>query len=134
MGMKECFEEDVLPDGTPVPVGTKMIFVPYAMGRDPERYPEPEVVRPERWIPWKDKAPNAYEFPVFQAGPRLCLGMDMATFEAKLAAIVLLRDWSFELAPADAEKVHYSFKLTMSICDPKDPDSEHLWLIPRRRR
>ena len=42
-------------------------------------------------------APSPAEFPVFQAGPRVCLGMDMAIFEAKLAACALLQRYNFEL-------------------------------------
>jgi cytochrome P450 len=32
------------------------------------------VLRPERW---NDHTPSAFEFPVFQAGPRICLGVNM---------------------------------------------------------
>mmetsp|Transcript_101795 Transcript_101795/g.256557 ORF Transcript_101795/g.256557 Transcript_101795/m.256557 type:complete len:105 (-) Transcript_101795:24-338(-) len=103
------------------------------MGRDAQRYPEPEAVRPERWIPWKDTAPTAYEFPVFQAGPRLCLGIDMAVFEVKILATLILRDWTFELAPGEAEKITYGSKITMSICNSRERGSEKLWVIPRWR-
>lgn len=71
-------------DGTPLPKGTHVVFAPYSMGRNPKVYPDPEKVDPMRWIPFK--MPNAYEFPVFQAGPRFCLGKDMAQFEAKVSA------------------------------------------------
>jgi len=129
--VKQCFFEDVLPDGTPVPRNTILAFVPYSMGRDPAVYPDPEVVRPERWIPFT--APPPHEFPVFQAGPRICLGMEMAIFEAKVVAVVLLRDWSFTLKAGEAEKIHYSAMLTMSICNSKEQDSHSLLLVPQRR-
>ncbi|CAE7326622.1 CYP704C1 [Symbiodinium sp. KB8] len=87
--------DDVLPGGWRVPKGTTLVFCPYNMGRDPDRYPEPQAFKPERWIPFS--APPHHEFPVFQAGPRICLGMDMAIFEAKIAAVELLRHLSFEL-------------------------------------
>ncbi len=45
-------------------------FSPYAMGRNPRRYPNPEVVRPERWIPFVE--PSPFEFPVFQVISLLC--------------------------------------------------------------
>ena len=34
---------------------------------------------------------------MFQAGPRQCLGMNMALFEAKVAVAMLLQEFSFEL-------------------------------------
>ena len=44
----------------------------YVIGRDPQLYKDPLVFRPERWIPFEQPPPH--EFPVFQAGPRICLG------------------------------------------------------------
>lgn len=73
----------VYPDGTPVYKGTHLIFSPYSMGRNPKVYPDPLKVVPTRWIPFK--TPDPYAFPVFQAGPRFCLGKDMAQFEAKVS-------------------------------------------------
>merc|ERR1712129_426471 len=128
---KTAFGDDVLPDGSKVPKGAMLWFLPYSMGRDPERYPEPEVVRPERWIPFT--APDPYEFPVFQAGPRTCLGMDMSIFEAKVAAVMLLQRYTFKLLPGEEDKIHYSSLITMSICNSKTQNSHHLWLLPSRR-
>eukprot|EP00913_Durusdinium_trenchii_P010447 g9794.t1 len=56
---KMAYEDDVLPGGWAVPKYAKVLFSPYNMGRDPERYPEPLDFRPERWIPftprWKQR-------------------------------------------------------------------------------
>jgi cytochrome P450 len=41
------------------------------MGRDPELWPEPLAFRPERFA---EKEPSQFLYPVFNAGPRLCLG------------------------------------------------------------
>mmetsp|Transcript_74783 Transcript_74783/g.134756 ORF Transcript_74783/g.134756 Transcript_74783/m.134756 type:complete len:551 (-) Transcript_74783:119-1771(-) len=129
MDGKTATEDDVLPDGTPVPKYTNLLFLPYAMGRDPAVYPEPESLRPERWIPFT--APAPHEFPVFQAGPRICLGMDMALFEAKLVAVELLRHYSFELAPGQAERTTYGRKLTMAV---STGEKDELWMLVRSRR
>mmetsp|Transcript_69660 Transcript_69660/g.197394 ORF Transcript_69660/g.197394 Transcript_69660/m.197394 type:complete len:298 (+) Transcript_69660:2-895(+) len=128
---KEAQCDDCLPDGSRIPRHAKVAFVPYTMGRNPEVYPEPEQVRLERWMPFKQ--PQHHEFPVFQAGPRLCLGMDMAIFEAKVLTTMLLQEFSFRIAPGEAEKIHYSQMITMSVCNSKDQDSHNLWLIPERR-
>lgn len=108
---KMAYEDDVLPGGWAVPKYAKVLFSPYNMGRDPERYPEPLDFRPERWIPFTPPAPH--EFPVFQAGPRICLGMDMALFEAKTLAVELLRHLCFEMVPG--QDITYGNKVTMDI-------------------
>lgn len=109
--LKMAFEDDVLPGGWKVPEFASVAFIPYNMGRDPERYPEPLHFRPERWIPFN--APPQHEFPVFQAGPRICLGMDMAIFEAKTATVELLRHCCFEMVPG--QEITYGDKITMDI-------------------
>jgi len=129
--LKMTASDDVFPDGTRVPKGTMIWFVPYAMARDPAMYPEPEVFRPERWIPFK--APSPYEFPVFQAGPRICLGVNMAVFEAKVLAVMLLQRYTFKLKAGEEDKIHYSGTITMSVCNSKDQDSHNLWITPSKR-
>mgnify|MGYP002803551068 CR=1 FL=1 len=109
--LKMAFEDDVLPGGWKVPKMAQVAFIPYIMGRDGERYPEPLLFKPERWIPFN--APPQHEFPVFQAGPRICLGMDMAIFEAKTAAVELLRHCRFEMVPG--QEITYGDKITMDI-------------------
>lgn len=128
---KVAMADDTFPDGTRIPKGTSCIWCPYCMGRDAARYPEPQAVKPERWIPFT--APAPHEFPVFQAGPRICLGIDMALFEAKLVAVMLLKEFSFDLKPGEAENISYATTLTMSICNSKKLDSHNLWVKPKRR-
>lgn len=132
---KEASADDVFPDGTAVPNSVACLFLVYAMGRDPQLYPDPLAVKPERWIPFKE--PSPYQFPVFQAGPRICLGMNMALFELKVLATMLIRNYSFELAPGEAEKISYlPTALTLSLVNDADQrtyDSHNLWLIPRAR-
>eukprot|EP00928_Gymnodinium_smaydae_P058217 TRINITY_DN41438_c0_g1_i1.p1 TRINITY_DN41438_c0_g1~~TRINITY_DN41438_c0_g1_i1.p1 ORF type:complete len:552 (-),score=98.61 TRINITY_DN41438_c0_g1_i1:37-1692(-) len=135
---KTCMEEDVLPDGTVIPEKTRLAFMVYSMGRDPNLYVDPEQVKPERWIPFKE--PSPFEFPVFQAGPRICLGMNMAIFEAKIAAAMLLREYSFSISEEERKKITYlPNALTMSIINTRGTESErkydshNLWLLPSAR-
>lgn len=136
---KDTVADDTLPNGIKIAAGAKMTFLVYGMGRDPVRYPDPESVKPERWIPFKE--PQPHEFPVFQAGPRICLGMNMAVFEAKVAALMVLREYFFEMAPGEAEKITYlPTALTMSIVNTKSGDKPHkfdssnLWMVPKLRK
>ena len=123
--------DDVFPCGTKVPGKTRMVFSPYFIGRDPRLWPDPLRFDPNRWIPFEE--PDEFAFPVFQAGPRKCLGQRMAIFEAKLLAAIVLRHFSFTLLDGEAEKITYSLMITMSLCNSKTADSHNLWLLPKRR-
>mmetsp|Transcript_1951 Transcript_1951/g.2785 ORF Transcript_1951/g.2785 Transcript_1951/m.2785 type:complete len:154 (+) Transcript_1951:2522-2983(+) len=108
---KMAAKDDVLPDGTVVPKGTRIGFEIYAMGRDPAVWKDPTKVIPERWF---ESSPNQYEFPVFQAGPRICLGKDLAMYEAKFATVEILKRYRFELAEEISEP-YYSPGITMTV-------------------
>jgi len=128
---KFSVNDDVLPDGTKFPASTRLVFFPYLMGRDPQRYSNPLECRPERWIPFKQ--PSQFEFPVFQGGPRICLGQNMALFEAKALAVQLLQRFSFQLLAGEKDKISYSTMITMSLVNSTDCDSHNLWLLPTPR-
>jgi len=129
--LKEAAVDTVLPGGQKVPQGTKVRVMVRDMGRDPSLYPEPERVKLERWIPFKK--PGQYEFPVFNGGPRLCLGQDMAIFEMKVVTCALLQEFSFTLLKGEEDRITYSLSATMAVCNSKKADSHNLWLIPHRR-
>ena len=64
--------------------------------------------------------------------------MNMAIFEAKLLACMLLQKFTFTLREGEAEKISYGIGVTMCICNNKDatdPDerTHELWLVPTPR-
>ncbi|KAL8092608.1 cytochrome P450 94A1-like [Apium graveolens] len=88
---KQATEDDVLPDGTVVYKGDRVVFHPYAMGRSEKIWGKDWAeFRPERWLQkdgvtgkWNFIARDQYTYPVFQAGPRVCLGKEMAFLQMK---------------------------------------------------
>ncbi|XP_060171547.1 cytochrome P450 94A1-like [Lycium barbarum] len=109
MDSKEAVKDDVLPDGTFVKKGTRVTYHPYAMGRSEEIWGGNWAeFKPERWLNkdevtgnWKFVSKDVYAYPVFQAGPRICLGKEMAFLQMKrVVAGVLQR---FKVVPV-AEK------------------------------
>lgn len=90
MDSKEAINDDVLPDGTVVKKGTMVTYHVYAMGRMESLWGEDWAeFRPERWLE-KDEygkrvfvPRDSYSYPVFQAGPRICLGKEMAFMQMK---------------------------------------------------
>jgi cytochrome P450 len=107
-------EAIALPDGTAVYPGEKVVWSPWVMSRSTRIWGEDaEEYRPERWLApayWdpeakgqplpKDHAARktAFEFPVFHAGPRSCLGKQLARIELVFALRELML--RFDFSPA----------------------------------
>eukprot|EP00924_Labyrinthula_sp_SR-Ha-C_P010389 snap_masked-scaffold_23-processed-gene-5.17-mRNA-1 protein AED:0.32 eAED:0.33 QI:0/-1/0/1/-1/1/1/0/541 len=116
-------------DGTYIPKNTKIYYYTYSLNRNPELYPDPEKFDPERWIPFKE--PSMYEFTAFQAGPRFCLGKDMAKLEIMVLSCILLQKFQFKLKPG--EEIFYAILLTMSIANDYKRTSHKLLLEVSQR-
>ena len=82
--------EDVeFPSGLKARRGDRVWLCNMAIGRDTKLWTSPDEFRPERWIrkdaegkPTPPRRVDEFVHPVFLGGPRLCLGKDMARFEA----------------------------------------------------
>lgn len=115
---KQCFGDDVLPDGSSVSKGDIVFYVPYAMGRMEYLWgKDAEVFRPERWLDqdgeFQQESP--FKFTAFQAGPRICLGKEFAYRQMKIFAAVLLRFFVFRLRDGDKASVNYRTMITLHI-------------------
>ncbi|KAJ8771539.1 hypothetical protein K2173_026716 [Erythroxylum novogranatense] len=107
---KHAVVDDVLPDGTLVGKGDRVTYFPFGMRRMENLWGKDRFeFKPDRWLeePWVTpgrsmKSVSPYKFPVFQAGPRVCLGKDMAFIQMKyVVAAILLR---FEINPVNEEE------------------------------
>ncbi|XP_014494957.1 cytochrome P450 94A1-like [Vigna radiata var. radiata] len=114
MDSKEAVEDDVLPDGTVVKKGTLVTYHVYAMGRLESIWGEDWAeFKPERWLEklesgkWKFVPKDSFTYPVFQAGPRICLGKDMAFMQMQSMVAGILR--RFAVVPTLAEGVEPNF-------------------------
>lgn len=96
---KACLNDDVLPDGTRIMKGWFISYHTYAMGRMESVWGKDcNEFKPERWLE-NDKdgasvcrSESPFRFPVFHAGPRMCLGKEMAYIQMKsIAASVMER-------------------------------------------
>lgn len=157
---KQALQNDVLPDGTPVPAGCVVTYSPYIAGRLTETWGDDALeFRPQRWLrpqpddegkdgktptddrqqqqpqgKRKSKYPlllhNAYKYPTFNAGPRVCLGQSLALLESKMLVGMLLQRLSFRLHPE--AKVHYRTTVTLQMVNglPVTLPAEHLRWSP----
>ncbi|GER45238.1 cytochrome P450 family protein [Striga asiatica] len=120
---KHVVADDVLPDGTFVPAGSAITYSIYSAGRMRSAWGEDCMeFRPERWLSPDGKrfvGHDSYRFVAFNAGPRVCLGRDLAYLQMKsVAAAVLLRH---RLAVAEGHRVEQKMSLTLFM-------KEGLWV------
>jgi fatty acid omega-hydroxylase len=111
---KEVGHDDVLPDGTLVEKGWRVTYHVYAMGRSEKIWgPDWAEFRPERWLRWVEDGKwsfvgmDPYSYPVFQAGPRVCLGREMAFLQMKRLVAGIMRE--FRVVPAMDEGIEPEF-------------------------
>nr|GMC98093.1 cytochrome P450 86A22 [Ipomoea batatas] len=112
---KHVITDDVLPDGTFVPAGSNITYSIYSVGRMKFIWGEDCLeFKPERWLSKDGKIfelDDQFRFVSFNAGPRICLGKNLAYLQMKsIAAAVLLRH---RLAVAPGHKVEQKMSLTL---------------------
>lgn len=102
---RECDKDDVMPDGTKVKKGWTVMYSNYAMGRTEKIWGEDcREFRPERWLEGGVFKPrNVFEYAVFHAGPRLCLGKDMAYIQMKAVVAGILDVFDVEVVEERGE-------------------------------
>ncbi|KAK1312857.1 Cytochrome P450 86A1 [Acorus calamus] len=116
--VKYVVSDDVLPDGTRVHAGSTVTYSIYSVGRMESIWGEDcEVFKPERWLstgldrfePPKD----VYRFVSFNAGPRTCLGKDLAYLQMKSIASAVLMRHRLSMVPGCGAKQKMSLTLFM---------------------
>ncbi|KAI4303376.1 hypothetical protein MLD38_039016 [Melastoma candidum] len=112
---KHVVADDVLPDGTFVPAGSSVTYSIYSAGRLKSTWGDDCLeFRPERWLSPDGKKfimHDSYRFVSFNAGPRICLGKDLAYLQMKsIAAAVLLKH---RLSIAQGHRVEQKMSLTL---------------------
>ncbi|WVZ51888.1 hypothetical protein U9M48_002988 [Paspalum notatum var. saurae] len=103
---KHAAAGDVLPDGTRVERGDRVTYFQYGMGRMESIWgADAAEFSLRRWLSLQAPAAEVspFKYPVFQAGPRTCLGREMAFVQMKFVASTVLR--RFELAPVEEGRV-----------------------------
>ncbi|XWS73934.1 hypothetical protein CRYUN_Cryun02cG0171900 [Craigia yunnanensis] len=71
--------------------------------------------KPDRWLKNGRYFPeNAYKYPVFQAGQRVCLGKEMALVEMKCVVLAIIRRFNIRVAdPTQAPRFTPGLTATM---------------------
>ncbi|KAK9130052.1 hypothetical protein Sjap_010539 [Stephania japonica] len=97
--IKTPIKQDILPSGHTVNPKSKILISLYAMGRIEETWGKDCLeFRPERWISKEGRInyEPPYKFLAFNAGPRICLGKEVAFTQMKLAVATLIYNYHFD--------------------------------------
>lgn len=68
----------------------------WSIHNDPTLYPEPQVFKPERFLPEEKKSRHPMSFLAFGTGPRNCLGIRFAMMEIKLTMGTIVQHFRFK--------------------------------------
>ncbi|XP_031273348.1 cytochrome P450-like [Pistacia vera] len=115
---KACSNDDILPDGTFIGKEWFISYHTYAMGRIESIWGENcNEYLPERWLENGIYRPeNMFKFPVFHAGPRMCLGKDMAYIQMKSIAASVIERFVIDVQNRDKFPEHV-LSLTLRMKD-----------------
>ncbi|XP_043687234.1 cytochrome P450 86B1-like [Telopea speciosissima] len=97
---KEVREDDVFPDGTLVRKGARVLYCIFSMARMESIWGKDcTEFKPERWINGDGELviENQFKYPVFNGGPRLCIGKKFAYMQMKMVAASVLLRYSVEV-------------------------------------
>ncbi|KAK7453121.1 hypothetical protein CaCOL14_005034 [Colletotrichum acutatum] len=105
-GFPHRLTEDDTYNGYHLKKGTVVHAVQWAIQRDPETYPEPELFNPDRWLDPKYPTykepltvyPNLQQFTAFGHGRRICQGINIA--ERSLNLKIALLAWACNISRA----------------------------------
>lgn len=108
--------DDILPDGTRVRAGWFADYSAYAMGRDQRLWGlDADAFIPERWLDDKGQfvGVDSCKFSVFHAGPRACLGREMAYVQMKAVVAAVLK--MFCLEPVGVKNAPPPYEMSVTL-------------------
>jgi cytochrome P450 len=103
--LRAARRDDVLPSGTRIRGGSKLLLSPYIVQRNPAYYPAPERFDPERFSEEGKRARPKYAYFPFGGGPRVCIGQTLSTLASTLVLARLTQRTGLELSDEQAPYV-----------------------------
>lgn len=95
-------------DGVEIDKGTIIEIPLQAIHLNENYWPEPEVFRPERFLPENKDNIVPYSYLPFGDGPRNCVGMRFALLEVHVALAHIIHHYSFGLAKDTPKQFTYN--------------------------
>ncbi|EGG04372.1 cytochrome P450 monooxygenase [Melampsora larici-populina 98AG31] len=115
VNLRFAVDHDKLPDGPIVQPNDYLYWSDWQMARDPSIWGDDcAEFKPSRWIDeaGKLKQYSQWKFHAFNGGPRICLGMHLATLEAVAVIVEIVRRYDMAFAPGWLASVPKIAKIT----------------------
>jgi cytochrome P450 len=93
--------------GYEIPAGTTVIVSPYVVHRDARFWSRPEQFEPQRFLDGPAATGASPAYLPFGAGPRLCIGRDLALMEACLVLARISSQVSIAPTSTTMPRIHY---------------------------
>ena len=84
-------------DGFEISKHARVLISPYVTHRHEAFWSDPSVFRPERFAPGQEAVRHRFAYLPFGAGPRVCIGQDLALLEMRLALATLAQRYVLRL-------------------------------------
>ncbi|KAK4725667.1 hypothetical protein R3W88_030584 [Solanum pinnatisectum] len=122
--------EDCIVDGFDIPKGSRLFVNVWAIGRDPEAWPEPEKFMPERFVDSNiDLRGHDFQLLPFGSGKRSCPGLQLGLTIVRLVLAQLVHSFDWEL-PNGMMPNHIDMTEKFGLVTPR---AQHLMAIPTYR-
>ncbi|EMD34420.1 hypothetical protein CERSUDRAFT_140923 [Gelatoporia subvermispora B] len=111
-----------------IPAGTAVLGCHWAISRDPEVFPDPEVFNPQRWFDKNGKIRSDIRFQNFGFGRRACPGQHIAERSLFINCALLL--WAFSISQVPGKPIDTYALLDNVIAHPLPFAAEYRHRIP----
>ena len=121
---KSPAKPDVLPSGHKVKANSRILFCLYSLGRMKSVWGEDAMeFKPERWISESGRSVHepSYKFLSFNAGPRTCLGKEVAMTQMKTVAVKIIQNYDInvveghKIKPSPSVILHMKHGLKVTV-------------------
>src|SRR5690606_26852943 len=104
--IRQAVADDVI-EGHEVKAGDSIVIAPWLIQRHEKLWDEPDVFKPERFLPENRKNIDRYAWLPFSGGPRICIGAAFAMQEAVIALAEILKAAEVEaITPIEPRPIH----------------------------
>jgi cytochrome P450 len=80
-----------------IPAGSMVVIAPYVLHRHKTLWDQPDVFRPERFLPEERGRIDRFAYLPFGAGPRVCIGASFSLQEAVIVLATIARNFRLDL-------------------------------------
>lgn len=134
--VKFAVNHDKLPDGPLIQPGDCVRWSDWQMARDPNIWgSDCAEFKPSRWIDQDGKLKQfgQWKFHAFNGGPRVCIGMHLATMEAVGVIVEIARKYDLQFTPGWLSRVPKIEKITPQ-CTEETPKYGSSLTLPMAKR